>query len=258
MLFRSKCMGMCVCPEQLDYVYQDLKSAKNPRYRVSAHWGYELKEAIKAGATVFSSHRYFFFAEKLFDGFITHFYNQRLREGQATDPETYERIPGAVPDELISLFCKLMMNSLYGKFGQALCSKILYCYSVYTWASKIQKEEDILNINVVPPSPGYSGHVQVTLLDSTLPYLGQCTFIPSFITAGARTRLLEYMRVLRHSCINKLGLPPQVYCYDTDSVQSDELDMTLAVNQQFKAQYCHNKKLGYMKAEHEKIGRAHV
>ena len=175
----------------------------------------ELRQAVKHGATIVSATRAAYFRMgQPFDSYVKKLY--AFRNKKAADWSA-----------LMDLIAKLLLNSLYGKFGSAKERELLHVRP---------RMEDVVEKHMTPIDspigvPVFSERVDVEA-DYMLPH------IAAWITAQSRVRLHEGLA----------SLPPEsVYYCDTDSiVTSAELPPSLC-----------GSALGQYKTEMEDIVEAH-
>lgn len=173
-------------------------------------WGVEIKQAIKQGLTFLEIKDPMHFASgKVFADFINHFYGERQKiKVQIKELKKQGNQESQIKIlEARSEFYKLILNSLYGKFGQKDAQ-----YSKYMSHTELARErcssfEDIESITYMDDLDLF----WVTMRDPNqhLTNPGSLVFVASYITALARTNLTNFMQTV--------GFDNVMY-YDTDSV----------------------------------------
>lgn len=158
-------------------------------------WGMEIREACLDGCEVRVKGIIRYDSKNIFDKFITHLYNERLKV-KKTNPAK-------------SMYYKLIINSLYGKFGQR----------VNAHTKMFQPNEDIGtfvrdNQSIITAFQSIEGGG--TLVEYKTPQdeergIGRLVRISSFIAMSTRCKLARLMRNVGHE---------NVYYCDTDSVMS--------------------------------------
>lgn len=155
--------------------------------------------------------------EYLFTDYVDYFFNLRNKYKEKNN-------------HIYNNFCKLFMNSLYGKFGQRVY------YQKYTkYHGNIMFNRSSY-INTTTGKQGMETIIMGTHIIDTHEKLGSNTFvaIPAHIT--------EYARLLLYDIIESVGLNRVLYC-DTDSIKIKAKDMNM-INYEIN-----NKKLGALKVE---------
>ncbi len=160
------------------------------------HWGIELREAIANGCEVITNKMLEYSTQPIFKKFAEYMYEERLKAKNTNTSRAN--------------FLKLVMNSLYGKFGQSLkthnkmCSS---CADIHIIASnpifKITGYE-IVGDNIL---------LKYVCLDDETTSIGSLVRFASYITAVARTNLAIIMRDIGHE---------HIYYCDTDSIFTDK------------------------------------
>lgn len=119
-------------------------------------------------------------------------------------------------DEPNNFFLKLLMNSLYGKFGQRKFGKIdiLDGNSIHEFINHNDLEmkdfiQTIKNITPYTPMEDNSFFLMEYYPDDNLNFIGGCVRISSYIAALSRTQLMEG--------IKNVGME-SIYYFDTDSI----------------------------------------
>lgn len=160
---------------------------------ITYHWGCELREAIKNGfeIKIFEIDEYE--GKEIFNDFSNYFYNKRL-EIKKTQPA-------------MALFYKLIMNSLYGKFGQRQFDTNELIETDSDIWDKITGNfdfiKDIVRIDNKLSMLSYESH------GDDLKCVGNLTRLSSYISALSRCNLSEVMRDIGHK---------NIYYCDTDSI----------------------------------------
>lgn len=171
----------------------------------------ELRHAIKNGAKIKEVHSMLYADETCnpFISWVDTLYHERLRLKAAGDPR--------------ELVIKIMLNALYGKFGQRQEAGLQEIRSMEWWFANGQPDgvdfreiDDVVSVLVSKPSFGQPSYIN--------------TLWASYITSYARLTLLKYM----------LECDLNLYYCDTDSIfTTTKLDTS--------------KELGAMKLEYENI-----
>ena len=166
----------------------DIIAVKNTDY--DYHWGIEVIEAIKSNCIINIKEIIVYSSKPLFNEFSNYFYNERLKEKKLNHTSKIQ-------------FYKILLNSLYGKFGQKEKEGLKICKSLYD-INKILTDEDLKITNF-----------KLIGNDIALSYKNKeeehCGFIrlSSYIAAYSRTKLSNMMR--------EVGYENIYYC-DTDSI----------------------------------------
>lgn len=155
-------------------------------------WGVELKLGINKNLFEYISiEECIIFEEKpIFKEFITDIYNKRL-EAKTDD---------------MKLFYKLLMNNLYGKFGQRKFPDTYFCDNeeLYEYLASDKLIPDIEMLE----TENEVYQVKITD-DDDMMFYGSLTRLASYITASARVNLVKGMI--------EVGMDNVIYC-DTDSI----------------------------------------
>jgi DNA polymerase type B, organellar and viral len=172
------------------------------------YWGVEIKLSIKLGAKIIYKEICKYTPKAIFKEFVLDIYQKRLDAKNEIDKQ----------------FCKMLLNSLYGKFGSKLHDK----GSFEKFTNFLEKDlliNDIVKIN--------DDVIYVTYEDSHNKYntIGSLVRFSSYICALGRCRLLEPILELDHN---------NVLYMDTDS---------LFLTCELPPEYIDNKKLGMFKHE---------
>lgn len=182
-----------------DYVIPNLlvRSSKNDIIALketdySYHWGIELKEAIKNNFKIEITEINQYEGIEIFKEFANYFYNERLKVKESNPAKAN--------------FFKLVMNSLYGKWGQNMKENIAICNSPYEVNTIIQNPKNkITNFDII----GDLIKLNYIREDDDKKCIGSLVRFASYITAIARTNLAIMMRDVGHE---------NIYYCDTDSV----------------------------------------
>ncbi len=193
---------------------ENIISVKNTEY--SYHWGIELKEAIKNGFQIRVSEINKYEGKIIFKEFAEYFYNERLNI-KKTNPA-------------LAMFYKLLMNSLYGKFGQRVFNK--------TALTEYSQLHEILNNDSVKLIDFKELDNEKLLIEYKVDgdeeqSIGKLMRFASYITARSRSLLSEVMRDCEHK---------NIYYCDTDSIFTSKRP---------SEKYLDNAKLGMWKQENE-------
>jgi len=139
----------------------------------------------------------------IFSDYITNLYELRKKAKEEND-------------EANNFFLKLLMNSLYGKFGQRKFGKIdiLDANAIHEYINhKSVEMQDYLQTvkNITPYTPVEENSFFMVEYhpDDNLNFIGGCVRISSYIAALSRTQLMEG--------IKQVGME-SIYYFDTDSI----------------------------------------
>jgi hypothetical protein len=159
---------------------------------------FELRKAIKLGYKIldFGECVYYTKTFKPFEDYVTTNYNLRLKYKQEKS--------------ILEVNCKLLGNSLYGKFAQQLDDK----ESIFHLASL-----DYEHIKDYTESPKYHSIIRGDYI-----YVKNKinTYIPSFVIPIFSIYTTAYGRDLIYNKIKEVGVE-NVYYYDTDSIITDKI-----------------------------------
>jgi len=184
---------------------------------INTAWGVELIENVKIGYEVLLYSEYVYESKAIFKSYAEYFYNKRL-------------LAKKEKNNSLSTFYKLMLNSLYGKFGQKQNTKIIICKNDYDLEQIINnKNYKLYGFTDIDKN---SYKIEYEEIDDELKSIGTLVRFSSYIASYARTRLSEFMRYI--------GFENIYYC-DTDSIYTDKL-----INDE---KYINNELLGYWKVE---------
>jgi hypothetical protein len=193
-----------------------LMSYSNSKTEENYIWGCEIIEAVNNDfeISLFEVNKYE--AKDILKEFSNYFYEERLKakkEGNTTK----------------TAFYKLILNSLYGKFGQRVFSKIKICNTTDDFFNILDNDNNIIkNIN---PLDDDNYMIVYNNKFSGIKSIGNLTRFSSYISALSRTNLFVVMK--------DIGFNNIYYC-DTDSIFSDV---------QPSKKFLDNKKLGWWKDE---------
>lgn len=158
------------------------------------HYGCELLESMEDGCIVRIKEELMFYVHPLFKEFIEYFYEERLKakkEGNAS----------------LVMFYKLLMNSLYGKFGQKDFDTVEVCETSGEMFAIIEREKAILKQIISTDDMIYFTYSKPHNKGN----IGNLVGIASYVTSEGRCSLSVGMRAVGHSNV--------CYC-DTDSIHS--------------------------------------
>lgn len=172
----------------------DIIALKNTDY--AYHWGVELKEAIDNDFKITIKEEHYYEGDTIFMNYAEYLYNERLKIKKSSPCK--------------AMFYKLLLNSLYGKFGQ---------------------KENINNALILDDTQAYRYHndpnikvegfdaidddsyiLKYKRIDDKCHSIGNLIRFSSYIAALSRTNLAIMMRRVGHE---------HVYYCDTDSVFID-------------------------------------
>jgi hypothetical protein len=157
------------------------------------HWGKEIREAILNGFEVEIFEIIEYEGKPIFKDFAEFFYNERLK------------IKKINPSK--ALYFKLIMNSLYGKFGQRQFEKNEIAENDNDFWNIINNQFDFLkSIETIDENLSIITYEEK---GDDIEYIGNLTRFSSYISAFSRSHLSEVMRDIGHKYI--------YYC-DTDSL----------------------------------------
>ncbi len=178
--------------------------------------GPELRFALRENDIKYCYHACIYTLQPIFTEFINFFWNKRLEFRKPPKNEVYD------------LFCKLMMNSLYGKFGQKSYEWVdlnfdnfMLLYALYeiefpaSYTPQNYKPKNLfltsewcpLNIPI-PVQVRCLGNIEQMRLPVD-EHQTSCPIIAAYVTAYARERLRDLVRKARRR---------NVYYTDTDSL----------------------------------------
>ena len=171
------------------------------------HWGVELNEAIIAGCEVTITEKVTYKSAYTFKSYAEVLYNERLLVKNEYNPDGTKN-PNY--NKSRAEFLKLLLNSLYGKFGQ----NIKYTTRTYRTVAEWDADMGQSHISYRSHEILENGYIHCSFYDKTMDgnSIGQLVRFSSYIAAVARTNLAVMMR--------RLGYEHIYYC-DTDSVFSD-------------------------------------
>lgn len=167
--------------------------AINKSDEYSYHWGCEIIEAVKNNFKIIINEENEYEGRAIFKTYVDHFYNERLRvkkEGNTA----------------LSMFYKLLLNSLYGKFGQKTFTKSCLCRSSAEVYDILEKEDGILiGLDLI----GDMVMIEYQTKENKEKSIGKLVRFSSYIASESRCNLSSFMREVGHE---------NVYYCDTDSV----------------------------------------
>jgi len=190
-------------------------ASKNSDY--AYHWGIELKEAINNNCEVEVKSVDIYTGKKIFNIFSEYFYNQRLLCKKSNIAK--------------ALFFKLLLNSLYGKFGQNPYTKKEMVKDANEMYKCLGKDRILIGFELLD-----NGNILFEYEDTDNDkQIGSLVRFASYITACSRSKLSDIMRDIGHE---------HIYYCDTDSIFTDKKPSN---------KYISNDKLGKWKLECEPI-----
>ena len=159
-------------------------------------WGIELKYAMETGWLESGSltAEYIFKSDYMFKSYVDELYHKRRAACKRNG------------DTIGDKFYKLLLNSLYGKFGQKLYKKKVVCND-----RKLAYYADL--INGVPEEVCEGVWLAELDDDNYEEQIGSCIHIASFITASARTNLMRAVGAVSNN-FNE----DNIYYMDTDCI----------------------------------------
>jgi hypothetical protein len=159
----------------------------------SWHWGSELIEAVKNGNELLITKEERYEGKAIFREFVEYFYNARL---------TAKKNNNAA----LVIFYKLLLNSLYGKFGQKPFDETKLCMSNAEVFETLSKDNGLLvDFETVKDFI----MIKYSKKDAENHSIGNLCRFSSYIAALSRCKLSDFMRDVGHE---------NVYYCDTDSV----------------------------------------
>lgn len=182
----------------------------------------EIEYLLKNGHKITKVHNYAIYEmDYIFSDFVDFFYNERLKAKNDNN-------------EIKSYMFKILLNSLYGKFGQKINNWLEIGY--YEPENQVDRLEYIYNVDTKQHSilKYYGGKIYKN--DGYVEGYNSFVAIPSFVTSYSRIYLYELMKIA-----NKENV---LYC-DTDS-----LFLTIDGHNNIKdTNYVDDKRLGALKFE---------
>ena len=171
------------------------------------HWGVELNEAIISGCEVVISETVSYKSAFTFKDYANTLYDERLIVKNKKNPDG---TPNPYFNKSRAEFVKLLLNSLYGKFGQ----NIKYTTRTYRTVAEWDADMGQSHISYRSHEILENGYIHSSFYDKTMEdnSIGQLVRFSSYIAAVARTGLAIMMR--------RIGYESIYYC-DTDSIFSD-------------------------------------
>lgn len=180
----------------------------------------EIKYLLENGHKILKVHNYSIYEmDYIFSDFVDFFYNERLKAKEQNN-------------EIKSYMYKILLNSLYGKFGQ----KINNWLEIGNYDNENERIEQIYkpDIKEYQIFKYYGGKIYKN--DGYIEGYNSFVAIPSFVTSYARIYLYELMKVAKKENV--------IYC-DTDS-----LFLTIDGHNNIKeTEFVDDKKLGCLKLE---------
>lgn len=170
----------------------DIIAVKKTEY--DYHWGVELKEAIISGCEVYINEVTEYEGDTLFEEYSNYFYNLRLQHKES-NPSYAE-------------FCKLLLNNLYGKFGQGLMEHYEICNDNHD-VCKIMRNTDNKITGFSELDESGKILIKYKNIEDEKKSIGSLVRFSSYIAAKARTNLAIGMRMVGYE---------NVYYCDTDSI----------------------------------------
>ncbi len=159
------------------------------------HWGCELKEAIRNGCIVSVNCCDVYETRDLFTAYVNNYY------------ELKNKYKNSAPS--LCAFYKLLLNSLYGKFGQRHFTKTAVCSSADEMYDIIGNNQ-LLGFDIAGDKIIAEYNVEGDRMKS----IGNLVRISSYVTAMSRCKLSEIMRDIGWS---------HIYYCDTDSIFTDKM-----------------------------------
>ncbi len=195
---------------------KEIVGMKNNDYNY--HWGIELKEAINNNCKITCNEIVEYEGKNLFEEYANYFYNERLKN-KKTNISKAE-------------FYKLLLNSLYGKFGQKIKPNREICDNQYQ-VNQILNNKD----NKLCSFENFDDFILINYsnINDKNRSIGNLIRFSSYITATARTNLSIFMRDVGHK---------NVYYCDTDSCFTTKKPNENLINES---------RLGAWKAESDNI-----
>lgn len=198
----------------------EIETFKNTDF--SYHWGIELKEAINNEFNIYVNEINEYEGKAIFKEYAEYFYDERLKNKKS--------------NPCLASFYKMLLNSLYGKFGQKKYTKTVLLNENEYKRFFTNDDKCLLDWEVIDDSILCSYKSKDEDEDKTI---GSLIRFASYITSYARSHLSEVMRDIGHE---------HIYYCDTDSIFTDKLPDN---------KYLDDKILGKWKAEESKINEAH-
>lgn len=177
-------------------------------------WGCEVLEAIKNNCKVICSEIEYYESHKesIFNNYIKYFYGERLKAK-------------ANNNSIKSSFYKIMLNSLYGKFGQKDKTSKKIVHNSHEMYAFLKDTDELISFQEI------NDKLLFEYKQTTNKYIGSLVRYSSYITASGRCKLSEVMRSIGHE---------HIYYCDTDSIFTDKLP---------PKKFLDNEKLGKWKIE---------
>ena len=171
------------------------------------HWGVELKEAIIAGCEVVATESVYFKSGMTFKEYAESLYAERLKVKNEYNADGTKNIHY---NKARAEFIKLLLNSLYGKFGQNIKFSTITFKNVQEWEEHMSQPHISYRSHEILKN----GYIHCSFYDKTMDdnSIGQLVRFSSYIAALSRTKLAIIMR--------RVGYASIYYC-DTDSIFCD-------------------------------------
>jgi hypothetical protein len=171
------------------------------------HWGVELKEAIIAGCEVVATESVYFKSGMTFKEYAESLYAERLKVKNEYNADGTKNIHY---NKARAEFIKLLLNSLYGKFGQNIKFSTITFKNVQEWEEHMSQPHISYRSHEILKN----GYIHCSFYDKTMDdnSIGQLVRFSSYIAALSRTKLAIIMR--------RVGYEHIYYC-DTDSIFCD-------------------------------------
>lgn len=168
-------------------------AVKNSDY--AWHWGIELKEAILNNCKITVRECEFYSPEPVFKEYACYFYEERLKIKKSNPAK--------------AMFFKLLLNSLYGKFGQKTFTKRQIVRDSEDMYKNLGEDNMLMNFTPI-------GEEKILMEYKTkgeeYHSIGKLVRFSSYIAACSRVRLSKMMRLIGHE---------HIYYCDTDSIFAD-------------------------------------
>jgi len=160
----------------------------------SWHWGVEVIEAIKNGCEVIYNEIERYEPKEIFKQYSQYFYNERLKIKETNESK--------------ATFYKLLLNSLYGKFGQKRFTHKEIVNNSEEMYNILGQNDKLINWQLI------NNKIMVEYETTGDEFqIGKLTRFSSYISAVSRSKLSEIMRDIGHE---------HIYYCDTDSIFTDK------------------------------------
>lgn len=180
--------------------------AVNECDKVTPHWGCELIEAHNNGCSINIKKVHEYEGKAIFKPYVDYFYTERLTVKGKNDA--------------LCMFYKLLLNSLYGKFGQKSFTKSQLCKNSNEMYRILEKEKGILlNSDIYDDIIMFEYQTEKNEDRS----IGKLVRFSSYIAAESRCNLSRFMLDVGHE---------NVYYCDTDSVFTTKKPSSHLVDQE--------------------------